>query len=92
MYRKLVVQQEYSHSLLMYSTSWGEHSSDCTAYMIIMLPAYNEFDLGNCFRDIFSLGFGPFRWVCTSGLPNDLEITDNLALQVLESIISKGCG
>jgi len=26
--------------------------------------------------DIFSLGFGPFRWVCTSGDPDDLKRTD----------------
>src|SRR5690606_28854818 len=31
-------------------------------------------------------GFGPFRWVCTSGKESDLELTDNLALQVLEDL------
>src|SRR5690606_14698045 len=30
--------------------------------------------------------FGPFRWVCTSGKESDLELTDNLALQVLENL------
>jgi len=30
------------------------------------------------------------RWVCTSGLPNDLAVTDNIALQVLEGIVAKG--
>ncbi len=34
----------------------------------------------------FDYGFGPFRWVCTSSLPEDLEVTDNLAMQVLEDI------
>ena len=38
-------------------------------------------------RDIFSLGFGPFRWVCTSGLPEDLRQTDAIATSVLQSII-----
>ena len=42
--------------------------------------------------DIFSLGFGPFRWVCTSADPADLAVTDNLTLQVLDSIITKGGG
>jgi hypothetical protein len=28
--------------------------------------------------DIFSLGFGPFRWVCTSGNPGDLAVTDKI--------------
>ena len=40
--------------------------------------------------DIFSLGFGPFRWVCTSVDPADLAVTDNITLQVLDSIIAKG--
>ena len=34
----------------------------------------------------FDYGFGPFRWVCTSGNPEDLEKTDQLACQVLEKI------
>ncbi len=34
----------------------------------------------------FDYGFGPFRWVCTSALEKDLEITDNIALKVLESM------
>lgn len=37
-------------------------------------------------RDIFSLGFGPFRWVCTSGDPRDLAVTDDIAATVLEEI------
>lgn len=37
-------------------------------------------------RDIFSLGFGPFRWVCTSGDPRDLAETDGIAAGVLEEI------
>ena len=38
-------------------------------------------------RDIFSLGFGPFRWVCTSGDPQDLSKTDKIATDVLKEII-----
>ena len=34
----------------------------------------------------FDYGFGPFRWVCTSSLPEDLEKTDNIAMRVLETI------
>jgi len=34
----------------------------------------------------FDYGFGPFRWVCASGKPEDLETTDRLAQEVLESI------
>ena len=34
----------------------------------------------------FDYGFGPFRWVCTSGNPKDLEKTDLIACEVLEEI------
>ena len=34
----------------------------------------------------FDYGFGPFRWVCTSGKPEDLEVTDHLAMDVLNEI------
>lgn len=35
----------------------------------------------------FDYGFGPFRWVCTSGKPEDLQKTDEIACQVLEEIM-----
>jgi urocanate hydratase len=35
----------------------------------------------------FDYGFGPFRWVCTSGKPEDLKYTDRLASRVLEQIM-----
>jgi len=34
----------------------------------------------------FDYGFGPFRWVCTSGKPEDLQKTDRIASQVLEEL------
>jgi urocanate hydratase len=34
----------------------------------------------------FDYGFGPFRWVCASGLPEDLQKTDDIACAVLEKI------
>lgn len=34
----------------------------------------------------FDYGFGPFRWVSTSNDPKDLELTDRIALQVLEGL------
>ncbi|PWI31697.1 urocanate hydratase [Flavobacteriaceae bacterium LYZ1037] len=34
----------------------------------------------------FDYGFGPFRWVCTSGKPEDLAKTDAIACAVLENI------
>lgn len=35
----------------------------------------------------FDYGFGPFRWVCTSGKPEDLQKTDEIACRVLEEIM-----
>uniref|UniRef100_U3J0A6 Urocanate hydratase n=1 Tax=Anas platyrhynchos platyrhynchos TaxID=8840 RepID=U3J0A6_ANAPP len=49
-------------------------------------PSYVQHIMG----DIFSLGFGPFRWVCTSGDPQDLATTDSIAMSVLEDSIRRG--
>lgn len=35
----------------------------------------------------FDYGFGPFRWVCTSGKPKDLQKTDAIASNILEEIM-----
>ena len=35
----------------------------------------------------FDFGFGPFRWVCTSGKQEDLDYTDQLAAQMLEELL-----
>jgi urocanate hydratase len=35
----------------------------------------------------FDFGFGPFRWVCTSGKQEDLDYTDQLATDVLQQIL-----
>ena len=35
----------------------------------------------------FDYGFGPFRWVCTSGDPEDLSKTDAIACEVLEEMM-----
>jgi len=37
----------------------------------------------------FDYGFGPFRWVCCSNLPSDLEITDRIAMETLGHLIEK---
>jgi len=35
----------------------------------------------------FDYGFGPFRWVCTSGKSSDLDATDQIALNVLTAML-----
>lgn len=46
-------------------------------------PSYVQDIMGPMF---FDYGFGPFRWVCSSGAPKDLETTDRIATEVLEEI------
>ena len=46
-------------------------------------PSYVQDIMGPLF---FDYGFGPFRWVCTSGNPQDLEATDRIAAEVMENI------
>ena len=46
-------------------------------------PSYVQDIMGPLF---FDYGFGPFRWVCSSGDPKDLETTDRLAAEVLEEM------
>ena len=47
-------------------------------------PSYVQDILGPM---CFDYGFGPFRWVCGSGNPNDLEKTDLIACKVLEELM-----
>ncbi len=51
-----------------------------------------EFKYASYVQDImgpmcFDYGFGPFRWVCTSSDPKDLQTTDKIAAEVLEEIM-----
>ena len=47
-------------------------------------PSYVEDIMGPM---CFDYGFGPYRWVCASGDPKDLEITDRIAMEVLEGMM-----
>lgn len=46
-------------------------------------PSYVQDIMGPLF---FDYGFGPFRWVCTSGNASDLEKTDRIAANVLSEL------
>ena len=37
----------------------------------------------------FDYGFGPFRWVCTSGAPEDLSLSDRIAGDAIESMAAE---
>lgn len=47
-------------------------------------PSYIQDILGPM---CFDFGFGPFRWVCASGNPEDLQKTDEIACSVLEEMM-----
>lgn len=47
-------------------------------------PSYVEDIMGPM---CFDYGFGPFRWVCTSGKEEDLDVTDALAAEVITGLL-----
>ena len=52
-------------------------------------PSYVQDILGPM---CFDYGFGPFRWVCASGNPEDLAKTDQIACEVLEEMLKTAPG
>ncbi len=46
-------------------------------------PSYVQDIMGPLY---FDYGFGPFRWVCTSCHPADLEVTDQIATEVIQQM------
>ena len=56
---------------------WAENAID------FKYPSYVQDILGPL---CFDYGFGPFRWVCSSGLEEDLRKTDTIAAQILKDI------
>lgn len=58
----------------------------------VMAENHIDFKYPSYVQDImgpmcFDYGFGPFRWVCASGKPEDLAKTDEIACAVLEKMI-----
>ncbi|WNM19083.1 urocanate hydratase [Flavobacterium capsici] len=58
----------------------------------IMAENHIDFKYPSYVQDImgpmcFDYGFGPFRWVCASGNPEDLAKTDEIACYVLEEMM-----
>lgn len=53
---------------------------------------HSEFRYPACLPDVmcdmFTVGFGPLRWVCTTANPSDLAITDSIVISVLQAAIS----
>ena len=47
-------------------------------------PRYKSYVESILGPEYFDYGFGPYRWVCTSADPNELQITDQIAYDVLQ--------
>lgn len=47
-------------------------------------PSYVQDIMGPMF---FDFGFGPFRWICTSGKQTDLDYTDSISTQILHELL-----
>ena len=71
---------DYGNSFLLEASRAGADIKDSNDSSRFIYPSYVEDIMG----DIFSLGFGPFRWICTSGDPNDLKKTDHISESVIE--------
>ena len=72
---------DYGNAFLLESSRAGADviSSDGS----FRYPSYVEDIMGPM---CFDYGFGPFRWVCTSGTNEDLKTTDKIARQALEKL------
>lgn len=73
---------DYGNAFLLQSKRAG--ADICKADGKFRYPSYVQDIMGPMF---FDYGFGPFRWVCTSGDPADLAKTDEIAARVLEEIM-----
>ena len=74
---------DYGNAFLLESSRAGaEILSDDGSFTY---PSYVEDIMGPM---CFDYGFGPFRWVCTSGNIEDLQATDRIAIEVLEKLCS----
>lgn len=76
---------DYGNAFLLEAGRAGAQVYADSSKTKFVYPSYVQDIMG----DIFSLGFGPFRWVCTSGIPSDLDLTDKIAAEVLSDLSSQ---
>ena len=72
---------DYGNAFLLESSRAGADILDSEGSF--RYPSYVENIMGPM---CFDYGFGPFRWVCTSGTSEDLRISDNIASNVLKQL------
>ena len=84
--QKGMIFWDYGNSFLLESSRANADVWLCKEKKVFRYLSYFEAVMD----DLFALGFGPFRWVCTSGLESDLLKTDELAGDVLSNLL-KDC-
>lgn len=75
---------DYGNAFLLESGKSGADIFDKNTLSGYKYPSYVEDIMGPI---CFDYGFGPFRWVCTSGLDSDLEKTDEIAISILQELV-----
>lgn len=74
---------DYGNSFMkaVYDAGAEEIARDGDPKNGFIFPSYVESIMGPM---LFDLGYGPFRWVCLSGEPRDLEATDRAAMECID--------
>ncbi len=77
---------DYGNAFLLEASRAGANvmSDNPTLGREFKYPSYVQDIMGPM---CFDYGFGPFRWVCASGNPDDLAKTDKIACDVLEEMM-----
>jgi urocanate hydratase len=73
---------DYGNAFLLESSRAGAEVAGSNG-LEFAYPSYVQDILGPM---CFDYGFGPFRWVCASGNPDDLRTTDRIAANVLRQL------
>ena len=74
---------DYGNAFLKEAGDAGAEIFKDNQHLKFKYPSYVEDIMGPM---CFDYGFGPFRWVCTSGLKEDLYLSDEIAAQVLKEM------
>ncbi len=75
---------DYGNAFLLEAGHAGADIWKNQAEGIYRYPSYVEDIMGPM---CFDYGFGPFRWVCTSGLKEDLDLSDRIAAEEIAQML-----
>lgn len=75
---------DYGNAFLLEASRAGADVLSNETQKEFKYPSYVQDIMGPM---CFDFGFGPFRWVCASGKPEDLQKTDDIACEILEELM-----